>query len=142
MESGTIEGLFRLWGSSATNVFAVGRTGTILRYDGDADSDTVLDTEDNCPYDSNTSQDDVDTDGPGDACDNCPETFNPAQEDSYPPQGNGIGDACECEGNFDCDQDSDGTDAATFKADFGRSSFGNPCPICELGIEWCNYPTP
>ena len=49
------------------------------------------------------------------------------QEDTCPPGGNGIGDACECEGNFDCDQDCDGTDAATFKADFGRSLFNNPC---------------
>lgn len=49
------------------------------------------------------------------------------QEDSSPPQGNGIGDACDCEGNFDCDTDCDGTDASTFKVDFGRSTFGNPC---------------
>jgi hypothetical protein len=49
------------------------------------------------------------------------------QEDSYPPQGNGIGDACDCEGNFDCDSDCDGTDAATFKMDFGRSTFLDPC---------------
>ena len=49
------------------------------------------------------------------------------QEDSYPPQGNGIGDACDCEGNFDCDEDCDGTDASTFKVDFGRSTFDNPC---------------
>lgn len=49
------------------------------------------------------------------------------QEDSYPPEGNGIGDACDCEGNFDCDGDCDGTDAAEFKLDFGRSSFLNPC---------------
>jgi hypothetical protein len=33
-----------------------------------------------------------------------------------------------CEGNFDFDQDQDGTDAFTFKTDFGRSTFGNPCP--------------
>jgi len=59
--------------------------------------------------------------------DNCPETPNPGQEDIMPPGGNGIGDACECEGNFDCDEDCDGTDAATFKADFGRSSFREPC---------------
>jgi hypothetical protein len=32
-----------------------------------------------------------------------------------------------CEGNFDCDEDVDGTDAATFKADFGRSMFFDPC---------------
>lgn len=49
------------------------------------------------------------------------------QEDNYPPGGNGIGDPCECEGNFDCDQDQDGTDAANFKLDFGRSPFFTPC---------------
>ncbi len=36
-----------------------------------------------------------------------------------------------CEGNFDCDQDVDGTDAAVFKEDFGRSAFKNPCPDCQ-----------
>ena len=39
-----------------------------------------------------------------------------------------------CEGNFDCDGDCDGTDAATFKADFGRSLFDNPCN----GSNTCN----
>ena len=34
---------------------------------------------------------------------------------------------CECEGNFDNDQDVDGFDAATFKADFGRGGFTRPC---------------
>ena len=33
-----------------------------------------------------------------------------------------------CEGNFDYDQDVDGTDAFTFKTDFGRSSILYPCP--------------
>jgi len=32
-----------------------------------------------------------------------------------------------CEGNFDCDADQDGLDAAIFKADFGRSSYKRPC---------------
>ena len=32
-----------------------------------------------------------------------------------------------CEGNFDCDDDCDGTDAALFKLDFGRSMFNDPC---------------
>ena len=50
-----------------------------------------------------------------------------AHEDSYPPDGNGIGDACDCEGNFDCDGDVDGSDASTFKGDFGRSGFHDPC---------------
>lgn len=35
-----------------------------------------------------------------------------------------------CEGNFDCDGDVDGTDAAVFKSDFGRSQFNDPCPTC------------
>lgn len=33
-----------------------------------------------------------------------------------------------CEGNFDFDRDVDGTDAFTFKTDFGRSSLLDPCP--------------
>ncbi len=51
------------------------------------------------------------------------------QEDTFPPQGNGIGDACDCEGNFNCDTDSDvdGSDAALFKAAFGRSTILDPC---------------
>jgi hypothetical protein len=53
--------------------------------------------------------------------------------------GDAIGDACDFEENFDCDHDCDGTDAFIFKIDFGRSPFGNPCPICTVG-EWCNYP--
>ncbi len=34
---------------------------------------------------------------------------------------------CDCEGDFDCDGDCDGTDASKFKTDFGRSSFNDPC---------------
>ena len=45
-----------------------------------------------------------------------------------------------CEGNFDNDYDVDGTDASLFKADFGRSSMQNPCPVCEAGVVWCQYP--
>jgi C1A family cysteine protease len=59
--------------------------------------------------------------------DNCQNVFNPDQNDSYPPQKNGVGDACECEGNFDGDLDVDGTDAALFKKDFGRSRMNRPC---------------
>jgi hypothetical protein len=53
------------------------------------------------------------------------------QEDTYPPGGNNLGDLCDCEGNFDCDEDCDGTDAATFKLDFGRSAFFDPCSNTE-----------
>lgn len=52
--------------------------------------------------------------------------------DTYPPQGNGIGDVCDCEGNFDCDEDCDGTDAAAFKTHFGRSLFVDPCNNGEV----------
>ena len=34
-----------------------------------------------------------------------------------------------CEGNFDCDGDQDGTDAAVFKLHFGRTHFNNPCSV-------------
>ena len=40
----------------------------------------------------------------------------------------GVGDACECRGNFDGDSDIDGNDAFIFKLGFGRSSLFNPCP--------------
>ncbi len=33
-----------------------------------------------------------------------------------------------CEGDFDYDRDVDGTDAAVFKSDFGRSGLINVCP--------------
>lgn len=33
-----------------------------------------------------------------------------------------------CQGNFDYDQNVDGSDAFIFKTDFGRSILGNPCP--------------
>ncbi len=108
----------------------------------DMDDDGVDDACDNCPSTSNPSQEDTDSSGIGNACndlidadsdewedslDNCPNTSNTFQEDSRPPQGNGIGDACECEGDFSCDGDVDGSDASTFKVDFGRSVMENPC---------------
>ena len=39
--------------------------------------------------------DDSDGDGIPDHLDNCPQHNNPGQEDTYPPDGNGIGDACD-----------------------------------------------
>jgi hypothetical protein len=33
-----------------------------------------------------------------------------------------------CQGNFDYDKDVDGSDASTFKGDFGRSALLDPCP--------------
>ena len=40
-----------------------------------------------------------------------------------------IGDACDCEGNFNCDDDCDGSDAHIFKLSFGRSSLMTPCTM-------------
>jgi hypothetical protein len=70
---------------------------------------------------------DVDDDDLCGNVDNCPYHYNPLQEDTYPPQGNDIGDACDCEGDFDCDGDVDGTDATAFKNNFGRRTYNNPC---------------
>jgi len=70
---------------------------------------------------------DADGDGIPDSGDNCPDTDNPGQEDTYPSQGNGIGDACDCEGDFNCDGDVDAFDIDTFLTNFGRNSYVNPC---------------
>lgn len=59
--------------------------------------------------------------------DNCPDHYNPDQKDSYPPAGNDIGDACDCEGDFACDRDVDGFDVTLFQADMGRNRFTRPC---------------
>ena len=84
-------------------------------------------TVDNCPDVANPSQADGDGDCIGYLCDADPGEYDPTAPDSYPPQGNDCGDACECEGNFDGDADVDSSDAAKFKSDFGRSSMSNPC---------------
>ena len=103
----------------------------------DYDDDGVLNPADNCPRHPNGPDAGTCTKGHRDSIGGpCMSNVDCGangfcsmnQEDSYPPDGNGCGDACECEGNFDCDNDCDGTDAATFKADFGRSSFNNSCP--------------
>jgi len=77
-----------------------------------------------CP---NDPYNDFDNDSICGDIDSCPNIPNPLQEDNFPPQGNGIGDACDCEGNFNCDQDVDANDVITFLADFGRSQYNRPC---------------
>ena len=59
--------------------------------------------------------------------DNCPNTSNQDQEDTYPPQGNNIGDACDCESDFNCDGNVDAIDVDSFLTDFGRNQFNDPC---------------
>lgn len=132
----------------------------------DSDNDGVLDNADNCPEHPNgpvlgtcvmirgnlfvgigvTCTED------GDCADD--ELCDLAQFDF---DGTGVGDACECRGNFDGDRDIDGNDAFVFKLGFGRSDFFNPCPsnqqpnefgrssfrnprpICTGLLDWCIY---
>jgi hypothetical protein len=79
--------------------------------------------------DSGGHPDDPDGDGIHNNQDNCPTDYNPGQEDNYPPQGNDIGDACECESDFDCDGDVDAFDMDSFLTDFGRGLYVNPCVL-------------
>ena len=71
----------------------------------DSDKDGILDSVDNCPFNSNTAQLDTDGDGKGDACDsdldgdgvpndadNCPDVPNPGQSDV---DKDNVGDACD-----------------------------------------------
>ena len=74
-----------------------------------------------------TVEEELDGDGVPDSLDICPSVYNPFQEDTYPLQGNGIGDACDCEANFDCDADVDANDVTAFLTDFGRSQYNRPC---------------
>ena len=56
------------------------------------DTDFILDTCDNCPFDDNPEQEDADEDGVGDACDNCPNDANSDQRDT---DSDGTGDTCD-----------------------------------------------
>ena len=78
-----------------------------------------------CCYDV----DDYDCDYILNTIDNCPNHYNPLQEDTYPPGGNGIGDACDCEGDFNCDGNVDANDVSAFLEHFGRSQHNRPCSI-------------
>ena len=83
---------------------------------------------------STVDPNDMDSDGVPDDEDNCPNTPNPDQLDTYPPQGNGIGDACDCEADFNCDGNVDANDVVSFSIDFGRGESTYPCtnvPKCK-----------
>ncbi|MBL8744947.1 MAG: thrombospondin type 3 repeat-containing protein [Phycisphaerae bacterium] len=96
---------------------------------GDSDKDGVPDASDNCPLVSNPDQADQDGDGVGDACDNCRKIANPGQEDTVGRDGcpapDGVGDACDCDGDADRDGDVDFADITEVLTDFG---FVYPCP--------------
>ena len=96
LPSGTTSKLFKVWGSSGSDVFAVGDKGTILHSSGydadDPDSDGIPNNIDNCPTIYNPDQKNFDGDEYGTACDNCPKIANPDQKDM---DNDGIGDACD-----------------------------------------------
>src|SRR2546425_1102955 len=70
----------------------VGNPSPCVIVPADADVDSVLNLNDNCPLVANTSQADQDRDGVGDACDNCPALANPDQADT---DANAMGDLCQ-----------------------------------------------
>jgi hypothetical protein len=119
--------------ASVSNTLVSGTSSTIipqeinLSYNNDSlgSQDSSIEVSAICCYDA----DDYDCDSIPNSEDNCMQRQNQDQADTCPPQGNAIGDACDCEGNFDCDGDVDGTDALTFKINFGRNPdyYFNPC---------------
>lgn len=100
----------------------------------DSDADGTPDHEDKCPLIPNgpdlgicidgdtgascTSNEDCGTDG-----------YCSLDQNDY---------VCSCVGNFDCDYDEDGGDAAHFKMHFGRNQHNNPCAndsLCDGDFE-------
>ena len=114
---------------------------TINAIPGDGDGDGVPDVDDNCPNHPNGPDRGICTEFIGDNfivsngqyctadtdCDDG-EYCEKEQADNYPPQGNGIGDACDCEGNFDCDDGVTAADVGYFLVEWNqRTIYGAPC---------------
>lgn len=101
----------------------------------DTDGDGILDPDDNCPTVPNPDQADVDMDGVGDACDNCRTRPNPGQEDTRGhagcPPPDGLGDACDCNGDANRDGFINFADITAVLANFG---FDWPCPYPGPGM--------
>jgi hypothetical protein len=102
----------------------------------DVDADGIESDYDNCPETPNGSDGGTCTEGSnafiGEPCMNDTDCGDGGfcsmeQEDLFPPQGNNIGDACDCECDFDCSGGVDANDVTAFLGDFGRSTFNNPC---------------
>ena len=106
--------------------------------ENDIDADGICGDSDNCPYTPNGIDLGVCIWGEHVGLPCTLAGYNPMQcgtdgfcsmnqEDIYPPQGNNIGDACDCESDFDCSGGVDANDVTAFLGDFGRSTFNNPC---------------
>jgi len=79
----------------AINSFGMGESETSMSVKAspyyDYDCDGHINTDDNCPADTNRDQADRDNDSVGDECDNCGWDYNPDQSDV---DGDGRGDKC------------------------------------------------
>jgi hypothetical protein len=149
LEDGTIDILFGIWGTSGNDVFAVGKGGVVIHYDGsnwstiyfhDADDDGIPDDKDNCPHAENPSQEDVDGDGLGDVCDNCPSVHNPEQEDI---DRDGVGDLCDDDLEGDGVLNDEDNCPAAYNPDQGDSDgdgLGDVCDPenCFALIDWAS----
>ena len=142
MDSGTTKSLFEIWGAAPDDVYVVGSSGTILHYDGsswlpmDSGTTTFL----NGIWGSGANN----IFAVGEQCTILHyDGINWSPVPGVPPVTSSLTgiwgiSAIPCKGDFDCDEDVDGRDAALFKEDFGRSPFDNPCPVCEVG-DLCIY---
>ena len=70
---------------------------------------------------------DSDGDGVLNEADNCPTVDNPYQEDNYPPEGNNIGDACECHSDCDSDGKVQLSDLVIMKQEFMKTPVNADC---------------
>lgn len=83
----------------------------------DTDGDGIVDTCDNCPFDSNPNQADADNDGAGDVCDICP-----GFDDWEDPDGDGLPSGCDnCPDVANVDQ-----------ADVDGDGIGDACDNCPF----------
>lgn len=113
----------------------------------DTDGDCIGNVCDEFPDIYDPSQPDTDSDGIGDVCDTCPLHPNTPElgiclwsftgktclsdeecgHTGFCSMDRADDINCDCPSNFDCDYDVDGSDAAKFRVDFGRSLFDRPC---------------
>jgi len=107
----------------------------------DGDTDGIGDVCDNCPNHQNANGKGTCVNIPaGPSCTNNVDCTLPpsvpkcvlTQADNYPLGGNGVGDACECEGDFDDNGNVDAADQPLIALDFGRNIHGpNPCTAAD-----------